>query len=447
MTRSRVVVLTLFLSLVLLEHSLPTTFSVTSARADVKASQNCLKIYVVALEGVATYRVENSSEIVRGVFEAAAINKTSVLLGFKGIWRLDFKEVEFNAICAVIADWTGYEVLVEFGSDVVVINAHGEYLPVPRGYSKEEWVGKIADAMLNRQMTWIHLGGYPFYYVQHQKGDIETWEDKGFQELTSYIGKGDVNCLSPPDCPYSSISGFGGQSLGDWRKLWDVYTAMSVRPLKASDFKDLLILDIYTYSCDNERLYPGAVIRFLLANETSDYGFYVHLGAWQFRDLNNRDIDNPDFYMGYVATAAAIWSEVGFSTYLLYCGVPEDIETANATGRTQGLDQAESFLQQAINVYEQGKYKTAIALAYQARGIARSAVKPINYLQVYGPYTLVLGIVSLVIFQVAWERKRKAKLRKLGYIKCPLCNNYIAPNEMEEHKITCLQNLKKTNID
>lgn len=426
---------------------MPTTFSVASARADIKDSQNYLKIYVVALEGVATYRVENSSEIVRGVFEAAAINKTSVLLGFKGIWGLEFKEVEFYAICAVITDWTGYEVLVEFGSDIVVINTHGEYIPVPKGYSKEEWVGKIADAMLNRQMTWIHLGGYPFYYVQHQNGDIETWEEKGFQELMSYIGKGDIDCLSTPDGPYSTISGFGGQSLRDWRQLWDVYTATSVRPLKASDFKDLLILDIYTYSFDSERLYPGAVVRFLLVNETSDYGFYVHLGAWQFRDLNNRDIDNPDFYMGYVATAAAIWSEVGFSTYLLYCGVLEDIETANATGRTQGLDQAESFLQQAINVYKQGKYKTAIALAYQAREIARSAVKTINYLEVYGPYTLVLGIVSLVIFQVAWERKRRTKLRKLGYVKCPLCNNYISPTEIEQHKIICLQNLKKINID
>jgi len=396
-----------------------------------------LKVYVVALNDVATYRVENLSEVVEGVFEAAAVNKTSVSLGEDG-WM----EVEFHVVSDVVTEWVGYKVLIEFGADVIIVNAHGEYLPVPAGYSKEEWVGKIADAMLNRQMTWVHVGGYPFYHVQYQNGEIETWGEKGFQELMSYVGKSNVDCRAPASLYYADLSGAASYLDISWG-LGSVRYAMTNAPLKRNDFKDLLIFDIYSIGPIDDVIYfPGAVIRFSLPNQTSNFGFYVHLGTWQFAHFPYKeDTENIDFYMGYVATAAAIWSEVGFSTYMLYHCVPEDIETANATGRTEGLDQAESLLQQAIAAYEQGKYKTAIALAYQAREVARSAVKPIDYLVVYGPYAFIFGIVGLVVFQVLREERQKARLRRLGYIKCSICSNYIAPDQIEDHKNMCYQNL------
>jgi len=431
----RTVLLLLVLSVVFSFFSCSTLLPVRTIKAN--EVPRSLKVYVIALNGVTSYRTETFSEVVEGVCEAAAVNKTNVRIGSGG-----WKQVEFNVGSDVVMEWAGYKVLVEFGVDVIIVNAHGEYLPVPADYSKEEWVGKIANAMLNRQVTWVHTGGYPFYRVQYQNGEIETWGEKGFQELMSYIGKSDVNCRPPPGSDgWASTSTYGTQSLHDWR-MDKVDEVNPTRPLKRNDFKDLLILDVYScgYS-DVGTIHPGAVIRFSLVNETSNFGFYVHLGAWKFQDdYTDEEAENTDFYMGYIPTAAAIWSEVGFSTYMLYGGVPRDIETVSATGRTQGLDQAESLLQQAIDAYEQGEYKTAIALAYQARETARSAVKPIDYLVVYGPYVLFFGIVGSVVVQVIWKKKSRARLRRLGYIKCPICTNYIAPDRMEEHKNLCYQN-------
>jgi hypothetical protein len=439
MVNFRIVLLLLVLSVVFSFCSWSTLLPVRTIKAN--EVPRSLKVYVIALSGVASYRMENLSEVVEGVCEAAVVNKTDVRIGGAG-----WKQVEFNVVSDVVMEWAGYKVLVEFGVDVIIVNAHGEYLPVPADYSREEWVGKIANAMLNRQVTWVHTGGYPFYRVQYQNGEIETWGEKGFQELMRYIGKSNVNCKSPSGCSgWADASYYGTRCLDDWR-MDKVDEVNPTRPLKRNDFKDLLILNVYDHCSDVGTIYPGAVIRFSLVNETSNFGFYVHLGAWKFQHgYTHEEAENADFYMGYIPTAAAIWSEVGFSTYMLYYDIPEDIETASATGRTQGLDQAESLLQQAVDAYEQGEYKTAIALAYQARETARSAVKPIDYLVVYGPYVLFFGIVGSVAVQVIWKKKSNARLRRLGYIKCPMCTNYIAPDRIEEHKNLCYQKLIRKN--
>jgi len=438
MANFRIAVLTFVLSVVLSFFSCSTLLLVTPTRANEAPSS--LKVYVIALSGVTTYRAENLSEVVEGVCEAAAVNKTRVSLRGDG-----WKQVEFNVVSDVVTEWADYKVLVESGVDVIIVNAHGEYLPVPTEYSKEEWVGKIVNAMLNRQVTWVNTGGYPLYRVQYQNGEIETWGEKGFQELMRYIGKSDVNCRGPSALFYAGLSGYASHLDYSWQ-LDSACRAATNAPLKSNDFKDLLISAIYAIGPIDGVVYiPGAVIRFSLPNETSNFGFYVHLGTWQFADSRGKTVENADFYMGYVAAAAAIWSEVDLSTHLLYHDIPEDIEIARATGRTQGLDQAESLLQQAIDAYQQGEYKTAIALAYQARETARTAVKPIDYLAVYGPYVLFFGIVGSVAVQVIWKKKSNARLRRLGYIKCPVCTNYIAPDQIEEHKNLCYQNLIRKN--
>ncbi len=442
MASVRVGVVALFLDLMLLTSLSQVTSSATPIGMHVESNDNSLKIYVVALEGVATSCVENLSEVVDGVIEAAALNKTSVLLGFAGLGGLNFREVEFDAICTVITDWAGYELLVEFSSDVIVINAHGAYLPVPRGYSKDDWVGKIAYAMLNRQVTWVHLSGYPFYYVQHQGGDVEKWGEDGFQELMTYIGRGDVDCHIPVQDLSFAISGWGSQSLRDWRRVDDVY-AKSVTPVKASDFNELLILGVYTISLAPERFYSGAVIRFSLTKDASDYGFYVHLGAGEFTDVDRNEVDAPDFYMGYVATAAAIWCEVGFSTVLLFAKVPRDIARAKAAERTQGLDEAESLLVQAVNAYQEGKFKTAIALAYQAQEVVANATRPPDYLALYGPYAFMISIVAVGAFLIVQGRRRETKMTSLGFVKCPICSEYIAKDEIQEHENLCLRTRRK----
>jgi len=56
----------------------------------------------------------------------------------------------------------------ESEANIIIINTHDEILPVPDGYTKREWIAKIADFLTNRWGTWTHIGGYSFYHVHYQ---------------------------------------------------------------------------------------------------------------------------------------------------------------------------------------------------------------------------------------------------------------------------------------
>lgn len=404
---------------------------------------NPIRIYVLSLSGVDAYPISNLSRVIEGVLMAAKVNNISVWSGAETIWGPEFKDVEINVATQVVDDWVAYQVLVEFGVNLIIVNAHGEYLPVPSGYTRNDWIDKIADAMLNRQLTWVHVAGYPFYYVQYQDGEIERCEKVGFQNLLSHIGKGNVNCTAPENNLHSTLTGFAGQELErSWRFIYDGEHATMGSPLKRSDFEELLVLGLYRRHHDHIVYYSGAVIRFTSENNTLNFGFYVHLSSEEYYDLDYSKTE-MDYFVGYIGTAAAIWSEVGLTAYLLNEEVPEAIKRARATGRTQGLDQAESLLQQAIDTYNSSKYKSALALAYQANEAATNATKPPNYLALYGPYAFILGISGIVAFLIVQSKRKETKMTRLGFTKCPICNKYIKKDEIQEHENICFQTHQK----
>lgn len=103
-------------------------------------------VYVVALNGVGGCGVNDVSRTVEGVIAACQVNSSRYHTGnvnpctgeYYTEWGpVVLVEIEINTTVSVVSDWDVYEHLVEFGSNIVILNAHGETVPVPSGYTKE----------------------------------------------------------------------------------------------------------------------------------------------------------------------------------------------------------------------------------------------------------------------------------------------------------------------
>lgn len=300
----------------------------------------------------------------------------------------------------IISDWEAYRMLIEWGNNVIVVNTHDEYLPVPSGYTKEGWTDKISDFMLNRWGTWTHLGGYPLYRVWYQNGTKEEWGERGFKTLMNHIGKGNATCNSPTgENTKADIILNGAMVLGSWywstiNRTYSLVTLARVnvgRPLKYQDFEEehwILPLYEWTDKSTGKLYWPIAAIKF--SEENRKFGIYVHLGAWRFYDASDNEFsEHNDLALGFVSTAVAIWSEAGWPILEIY-EASDAIQRAMRAGHTGSLDQAENLLQRAIDTYNQGKYKESVIYSEQAAEIAQNAREATP------PY-LNYGLVAVVV--------------------------------------------------
>ena len=216
----------------------------------------------------------------------------------------------------VIKEWFSYKSVIESCNDAIIINTHGEILPIPSGYSAVDWINKIAEAMLKRRVTWVHTGGYPFYRVWYQGAtQSEEWPSggiNGFKNFMSHINLNDVTCWPPGSETEQVLLNTHAENTLELG--WDVecaYLAERGRPLKASDFKNYIILPIWG---DEDSYLTGAVIAFvkpserLLPSERRGFGAYVHIGTRKTFASSGNETDG-DFYRGYVGAAVAIWTE------------------------------------------------------------------------------------------------------------------------------------------
>ena len=150
---------------------------------------------------------------------------------------------------SIVSDWNTYKSIILSYTDVIVVNTHGEIIPVPTGYSRENWTDKIAEAMLKRRVTWVHTAGYPFYYAWYQgAGDKETpaWGEAGFKRLMGHINKGNVDCWpSRSQTTQEPLTAYAEPTLKvSWPGFANAMDVQLGRPLKASDFKNYTVLPI-----------------------------------------------------------------------------------------------------------------------------------------------------------------------------------------------------------
>jgi len=299
-------------------------FSVMQLIADVEAEQGSAKVYILQLSGVGVWWVDDSSQVKEGAIEASTPAGK-----YKNIPRAHPKYGQaspfYSISYQVITGWSAYVNVILNEVGVIVVNTHGEILPVPSGYTKEAWVDTVAEAMTYRRLTWVHMAGYPFYYVWYEgASDKTSWGVDGFKALMSHIGLGNVELWPPESGLDAPLTGEAEQYLqiGGWRNFDNyAYEVDLSRPLKKSDFANCTILPLYRRVHDSEVYWEGAIIAFaksgarLDPEETEGFGSFVHLGTGQtYDELGNPT--NRDYSRGYVATAAAIWVEaLGFESY------------------------------------------------------------------------------------------------------------------------------------
>jgi hypothetical protein len=217
----------------------------------------------------------------------------------------------YSVSYSVVTTWTYYKTIVESYEDIVVINTHGEILPVPYPYPKEDWVDEVAEAMLARRLIWVHTAGYPFNYTWTQGDDTkELWGENGFKNLMSNINLPNVNC-NPirPENELEELTYDATNYLSGWESFASKsYQVSHGRPLKASDFANNLVFSIWG-AVD---YYTGAVIAFLKPSQRmlgTNFGAYVHIGTTYTYDENGIPVNNSHYWRGYVGAAAALWLE------------------------------------------------------------------------------------------------------------------------------------------
>lgn len=386
-------------------------------------------VYVVSLEGVDVSGVGNVSRVLEGVnaaIEAVNIGNYSVVWpstesgygyyenvsryiyydsggGFG--WTYLRTEFPVNATLHVVKNWTTYRDVVENRRECIIFNNHGAVLPIPEGHSRESWTDKIAEAMLYRNVTWVHVGGYPFYYTQYEgTNNTEIWEENGFKHLMQHINKGTITILQYDGFDKAWATARTELYLKDtWRAIYEAKSVLLDYPLLCQDFEGYVALPIWNLNKDH----AGAVISFTPQANTSLHGFYVHIGVNQTFDSAYNPTDT-DFYRGYMGCAAGLWSLVSRTARETLIAEAEGlIQQASQEGRTIGLQTARNFLEIARSLSSQCFDRGFLRDIYYGMLAAVNAEKTQNdALQTLFP-GLGLGIACAAgICAVVWYKRR-----------------------------------------
>ena len=341
-----------------------------------------LKFYIVDLEGVGGSKAANHSALVEGARYGSALpwNEPCLTFGLDDrSSRQDyFVSTYLNTSSEVVHDWEVFRQMVASGSNLVVVNSHDEILPVPEGYTKEQWVGVIADFLLNRWGTWVHTGGPPFHVVKYQNGSSEEWNN-GFDLLMNLTGQSTL--LSNVPTPSMSLVGrrdyashildqfsvpyeVGG---GHWSvlgqfamvKIEDVAERNALK-LDAEAFGNVTFL-VYGNNASSVDVKPldtniyASVVGLRLSSSADRYGLFIFSSAVNFDDAGGNGIPDHEcsLGMGAIPAATALCSEVGFSAQKI-------LKAQLSSSKNEAL------ISTAIETFKKGDYKQAAILAEKA---------------------------------------------------------------------------------
>jgi len=375
-----------------------------------------VNVFVICLDGVNASCVENMSRVFEGVLLASKVDRIRYWTGeweYEGMTpRRVMGEIPINVSVTAIIDWTAYRILVEYANNVIIMNAHGEILPVPNTHGREEWIDRIADAMLNRNVTWVHMAGYPFRYCWHKKTGEEAWGEEGFKQLMTNMGKSNVTCEPRPvtSGPFRLNPTSEQDILIDWCEFHHAFWVGWGYTLKNWEFKNHLVMPpIYgTYSGMGPL--PAAVVKFAKENQSAhhNFGFFVHFGVGQTYEYDGEKITDRDFYGAYAAAAVAIRAHVmkAKSLEAIYYAEAAIIK-ARLEGRIKGLDKAVNLLMEAKEAYFSNSYDEALLKTYQAKKAVVKAVNP-SFIESYGYFWGALGIATAILggLAIRWRNNR-----------------------------------------
>jgi hypothetical protein len=386
-----------------------------------------IKVYVVCLDGVPTSGIGKASRVFEGVSYLASRFKNITYRVEEFEFSSVFDSIPVSVVVYVINDWMAYRLLVEYAHDVMILNAHGEILPVPSGYDADGWVDMMADAMHYRNVTWIHVAGYPLrYYWMQDEGRQVTWEEEGFKRLMSHIGIQNATCWPPKGEQHELVE------INPLRWIFrewfydGAYLVELGYPLNATQFKGHVVQP-NLYGSGNWILVADA-IKFVENNETQNFGFYMHFGGGQtYLNDPERGKTDRDFWVACMATYVAIRSYVMKNEALKTIYSAETaIYQAQRAGRTKGLEKAINLLNEAKNEYYINNwYEGALRKAKKALTTAE-ATSTMSFFDVwdwfigaYGQYLAFFAAVAhmMLVSAVAVRRERNRGGRKFKVVK------------------------------
>ena len=151
-------------------------------------------------------------------------------------------------------------------SNIILINAHGDTIPVPSTYSPDTFITKIAENVANYGWIYVHTGGVPFYYAWVEGSGKQTLGYSGFSTFLSLLG---VTPSQPTNVGSVQLTVYGE------RALW----LSRSRRVPST----LVIQNAYSFTpspeiyVDYGEVKSGKHTLFLLAYDTGgEFGFYLH---------------------------------------------------------------------------------------------------------------------------------------------------------------------------
>lgn len=377
-----------------------------------------LDVHAVSLPDVGNCRFFDRSAIVEGVRQAVKIRPGAGDVKELKIplWSNLFMKLNVSISFHLVDSWETYKALVESANNTIIVNTHDEYLPVPDGYKKEEWVDRIADFMLNRWGTWVHAGGYPLYRVWYQNGTREEWGEEGFKCLMRHIGKGNLTCYPPPSWNPEDPATFNlwaAQGIGiNWflngEPVLRFWYSNPGYPINYGDFQELYVGGVYSLISPYD---SGAIIRYSKNQSTFNFGLYIHMGVMEFYLGNGKEVESSALATGFISTAAGIYGEFYYAASRLYGrggdSAAEAIQEAEKAGRTVGLAEAKNLFQNALDAFASENYKLSAAYAIQAKLTAEKAATPSTVPQLIATIAITAVSISIGAYYKINNKKNK----------------------------------------
>ena len=151
-------------------------------------------VYIVMIPDVPTSNISDIHAVRQGVETACMIKPLVHLDTFKGLTYLEVVDMPTYQYIIEHPDYvrpTGF-----YGeSGIIVVNAHGGVFPVPSGIDQDTWLDTISLATQTKGLTWVQVGGYPFYYNSSGSSIKTEVGISGFQRfLQRTLGLNDIDC-------------------------------------------------------------------------------------------------------------------------------------------------------------------------------------------------------------------------------------------------------------
>lgn len=112
----------------------------------VEAIRGEADVYIICLDGVPSSWVDNPAHVKDEAIDACMVKGTYIHRNVRlahPVWEPYVPSQDpppyYSAEPYVVTSWSHYKGIIVSLSEVIVVNAHGPYLPVSSGYTKEEW--------------------------------------------------------------------------------------------------------------------------------------------------------------------------------------------------------------------------------------------------------------------------------------------------------------------